>query len=184
MGARLSREGEIKESQLLLAEYERIKEEQKVRIGFRDNLLYVSLASMAAVVGFTFSPKGHIGLLLALPLFAVVLGWAYVVNDQKISAIGEYVRTELSSRLASLSNAQGSVFAWENYHRSDNRRVSRKFLQLSVDLITFCGSSMAAIVTYFAVGPHSVILTVCALVELIPIAALGQQIVAYADLRR
>lgn len=92
MGARLSREGEIKESQLLLAEYERIKEEQKVRIGFRDNLLYVSLASMAAVVGFTFSPKGHIGLLLALPLFAVVLGWAYVVNDQKISAIGEYVR--------------------------------------------------------------------------------------------
>ncbi|GAA2140461.1 hypothetical protein [Actinomadura napierensis] len=180
----MSREAEIRESQLLLAEYERIKDEQKVRIGFRDNLLYVSLAAMAAVVGFTFSPKGHIGLVLALPLVAVVLGWAYLVNDQKISAIGEYVREELAPRLEMLAGAQKPVFAWERFHRKDRRRISRKYLQLIVDLITFCGSSIVAIVSYFMIGPHSAALTACALIELIPVATLGQQIVVYADLRR
>ena len=37
--------------ELLKAEYERIKSEQAQRIGFRDNMLFVYLAAVGAVVG-------------------------------------------------------------------------------------------------------------------------------------
>lgn len=40
----------VRLGELLLAEYAAVKEEQRARIGFRDNLLYATLAAMAAVV--------------------------------------------------------------------------------------------------------------------------------------
>ncbi|NUP35604.1 MAG: hypothetical protein HOY76_00935, partial [Streptomyces sp.] len=43
-------EQEVTVGQLLLAEYQTIKDEQKTRIGFRDNLLYVTLTVVAAVI--------------------------------------------------------------------------------------------------------------------------------------
>lgn len=88
---------------LLVAEYERIKDEQKSRIGFRDNLIYVTLASMAGVIAAALQPRGHSGLLLLLPPASLVLGWTYLVNDEKISAIGRYIRTDLGPRLAEVA---------------------------------------------------------------------------------
>jgi hypothetical protein len=44
---------EVTVGKILITEYERLKEEQKVRIGFRDNLLYVSIAAMASVIAAT-----------------------------------------------------------------------------------------------------------------------------------
>lgn len=84
--------------QLLLAEYQSVKDEQKARIGFRDNLLYVTLAVAAAIVAAAAQTK-QASMLLALPPVCIVLGWTYLVNDEKISAIGRYVRDELGPRL-------------------------------------------------------------------------------------
>ncbi|WP_346777045.1 hypothetical protein [Streptomyces sp. HNM0575] len=92
---------------LLMLEYERVKGEQQARIGFRDNLLYATLASMAAVVTAVLQRDGQAALLLLLPPVSVLLGWTYLVNDEKISAIGRYVREELSPRLADLTREQG-----------------------------------------------------------------------------
>ncbi|MEK8169196.1 hypothetical protein NKH77_03460 [Streptomyces sp. M19] len=89
-------------SRLLIVEYEQVKEEQRARIGFRDNLLYATLASMAAIITFTFQGGGHLELILLLPPASVLLGWAYLVNDEKISAIGRYVREQLDPRLSAL----------------------------------------------------------------------------------
>jgi hypothetical protein len=115
--------------ELLIAEYTSVKEEQRARIGFRDNLLYATLGSMAAVVAVTVEGGHRLQLLLLLPPVSVLLGWTYLVNDEKISAIGRYVREELAPRLASLSGSQESpqVFGWETVHRSDRRRMSRKW---------------------------------------------------------
>ena len=95
----------ITTGQLLLAEYQAIKDEQKARIGFRDNLLYVTLAVVAAVIAAAGQAK-QTAMLLALPPVCVVLGWTYLVNDDKISAIGKYVRGDLGPRLAELAGGQ------------------------------------------------------------------------------
>ncbi len=74
-----------------LQEYSALKEEQKSRIGFRDNLLYVNLAAVGAIFSFALNKPDNKYALLVLPLVSVILGWTYLVNDQKNSAIGQYI---------------------------------------------------------------------------------------------
>jgi hypothetical protein len=45
--------------EILLAEYNCLKAEQTQRIGFRDNLLYVTLGVFGAVVSFAVSDPSH-----------------------------------------------------------------------------------------------------------------------------
>lgn len=58
---------ETSESAVLLAEYAQLKDEQRARIGFRDNLLYVTLAAVTAITAVTLQTK-HPELMLALPV--------------------------------------------------------------------------------------------------------------------
>ncbi|MBV1938217.1 hypothetical protein KUF83_16845 [Streptomyces sp. BV286] len=179
-------------SQLLLVEYTQVKDEQKARIGFRDNLLYATLAAMAAVIAAALQGPVRVGLLLLLPPVCLVLGWTYLVNDQKISEIGRYVSTELTPRLAAVTPLgpqvpggavfRGTVFGWEVAHRSDRRRRSRKWFQLFVDLLTFCGASLAALTVFWATGRTSATLLTVSLVECAAVVALATQIAVYADL--
>ncbi|WP_330338020.1 hypothetical protein [Streptomyces sp. NBC_00557] len=177
--------GHITVGELLLGEYQVLKEEQRARIGFRDNLLYASLGSMAAVVAAVIGGGPHLQLLLLLPPVSLLLGWTYLVNDQKISAIGRYIREELTPRLTALTDSQESepIFGWETVHRSDRRRTSRKWLQFAVDLLTFCGTSMAAVVVFWAMGPVEVALLTVSLAEVAGIIVLAVQIALYAELR-
>lgn len=173
-------------AELLVAEYAALKEEQRARIGFRDNLLYATLAAMAAVVAGALQSGNKAQLLLVLPPVSVVLGWTYLVNDEKISAIGRYVREELTPRLAALADGRGGVrvFGWESAHRSDRRRGSRKILQLIVDLLTFCAAPTAAMIVFWVLGPVPAPLLAVSLAELALVAVLGWQIALYADLGR
>ncbi|ELS56602.1 hypothetical protein [Streptomyces viridochromogenes] len=171
-------EPEVTVGQLLLAEYESLKDEQKARIGFRDNLLYVTLAVVAAVIAAAAQAK-QTSMLLALPPVCVVLGWTYLVNDEKISAIGKYVRVELGPRLAALAGAQ-AAFGWETFHRGDARRVSRKAVQLVVDLLAFCVVPLSALVVYWTGGGTSAGLVVLSAFEALAVAGLAAYIVVYA----
>lgn len=173
---------------LLLVEYERLKDEQKTRIGFRDNLIYATLGSMAGVVGATLTPKGNLGLLLLLPPVCLVLGWTYLVNDEKVSAIGRYLRLTVAPRLSELAGATGdeaaAVFGWEVAHRSGSDRLIRKYSQLAIDLGTFCVPALTALVIYWVAGPHRVDLMTVSVMETLAIAALAVQMIRYADLAR
>ncbi|WNI26165.1 hypothetical protein [Streptomyces sp. ITFR-16] len=171
----------IDTGQLLLAEYEQIKQEQRARIGFRDNLLYATLAVMAAVIGSTLARGGHVEMLLLLPPLSVVLGWTYLVNDEKISAIGRYIRDELCPRLKELTSEQGDVFGWESAHRRDAHRRSRKRFQLAVDLLTFCAAPLAALAVYWILGPAQWPLVVISLIEATVVIGLVVQVVRYAE---
>jgi hypothetical protein len=168
---------DITEGQLLLAEYQTVKEEQKARIGFRDNLLYVTLAVVAAVIAAAAQAK-QTSMLLALPPVCVVLGWTYLVNDEKISAIGRYIRGELGSRLAELAGTD-KAFGWEAFHRGDARRASRKVVQLAVDLLAFCVVPVSALIVYWAGGGTTPGLVVLSVVEALAIVGLGVYIVMY-----
>ncbi|MFF8694232.1 hypothetical protein ACF08W_18725 [Streptomyces sp. NPDC015144] len=171
-------------SQLLLAEYDQIKQEQRARIGFRDNLIYATLGVMAAVVGSTLARTDHLELLLLLPPMSVILGWTYLVNDEKISAVGRYIRDELGPRLKDLAPEGAEVFGWESAHRRDDRRNSRKRFQLAVDLLTFCVAPLAALIIYWALGPKDWPLLTISVAETVMVTALAVQVVRYADLSR
>jgi hypothetical protein len=177
-------DNEITAARLLLTEYEHIKDEQKARVGFRDNLQYGTLASMGAVIAAALSARGQASLLLLLPPVSVLLGWTYLVNDEKISAIGRYIRTEIAPRLADLTAIGSPVFGWEAAHRADPRRQARKVLQLAVDLSTFCVAPFVALVVFWASGPPTSSFMTVSVAEAVTVCVLAVQITRYTDLSR
>ncbi|MDT0546423.1 MULTISPECIES: hypothetical protein [Streptomyces] len=180
----MSRDEEAVVGRLLIVEYEQVKEEQRARIGFRDNLLYATLASMAAIITFSLQGGGRPELLLLLPPASVLLGWTYLVNDEKISAIGRYIRQDLDPRLSALVPDRPRVFGWETAHRDDRRRISRKRLQLAADLLLFSVAPVAALIVYWTSGRIEGPLVAISVAESLLIAVLTVQIVVYADLHR
>lgn len=138
-----------------LAEYTKLKSEQVSRIGFRDNLLYVTLGVVGALCAYAMAGPQHRPALLLVPWACFVLGWTYLVNDEKISAIGRYLRDELGPGLQTGVGVPPAeqVLGWERAHRVDRRRFSRKCFQLFVDLIAFCASSAAALFAFVWLEP-------------------------------
>jgi hypothetical protein len=174
-----------KQIDILLEGYKAAKSEQQARIGFRDNLLYVTLAATGAITGFTFSKDGVNVALLAIPWVVLILGWTYVVNDEKISAIGGYIRHDLEPLLQKLTNCDESLFGWEVVHRSDTYRSERKFVQLGIDLLTFAGSGLGAIAFYLVREPKvpTAAYWICG-IEAATMLLLSFEIATYADLKR
>ena len=143
-------------NEILLEEYKALKSEQLARIKTRDTLLYISLSIFGAIFSYVLfgentSEKSIV--LLAIPTVSFILGWTYVVNDEKVSQIGKYIRLELTPKLEKLvettDNKELSIFGWEPYHRSDPKREVRKKLQVFVDLVTFIVPPIASVVIYF-----------------------------------
>lgn len=165
-------------------EYERLKEEQAQRISTRDNLMYATLVSIAGVI-IGMDQTGNFDLLLLLPPGCVVLGWTYLVNDEKISAIGRYIRNDLGPRLGECVEAgHQPIYGWEVAHRSDRRRRSRKATQLVIDLMTFCLPGLGALVIRCAAPPVTTVTTVIVAAEAVMVLFLARQIVINADLTR
>jgi len=169
-----------------LSEYEKLKQEQIQRLGFRDNLIYANLIAITGVVSIVVENKDRIPVLLVLPLVCLVLGWTYLVNDEKISAIGQYIRTTFSDKVRALIKDKDSVlFGWEIAHRSDKRRVGRKIIQLFVDEFVFVLPGAVAILIFWLDASSNFLpLRWLAGIELLLLLFLGVQIFSYADFKR
>jgi hypothetical protein len=168
------------ESDVLLTEYEQVKKEQQGRIAHRDNLLYTTLAAMAAVGAAVISTH-QIAVLLALPPVAVLLGWTYLSNDSKVTALGLYVRDQLAPRLAAVTSARGDLFGWEHANRAGRWRRYRKAMQLVVDLLVFSLAPIAALIVWWATTT-TYTLGAVAVAEHILVAALTVFLAGPADL--
>lgn len=171
--------------EVYLHEYEKLKEEQAQRIGFRDNMLYVTLGVFGGVLSFALSGNNNYYALLVIPWVCLILGWTYLINDEKISAIGRYIRHTLVSKIQELTGnaAIESIFGWETAHRSDKRRFRRKIEQLIVDEITFVLSGIIALLAFWVLvsQPPLAVKILCA-VELVLLIILAVEILIYADL--
>jgi hypothetical protein len=171
--------------ELYLHEYDKLKEEQAHRIGFRDNILYVTLGVFGAILSFALSGKTNYYALLVIPWVCLILGWTYLVNDEKISAIGKYIRYNLVNKMQELTGNTDieSIFGWEIAHRSDKRRLRRKIEQLVVDEITFVLSGIVALLAFwFLVSQPPLAVNIFGVVELVLLIILAVEIVIYADL--
>jgi hypothetical protein len=153
-----------------MAEYQQLKSEQVARIGFRDNLLYVTLVAIAGTLTITHSAHSRAYLLLVPPV-AFVLGWTYLCNDNLITAIGRYVREHPAL----------PVMGWECEHPADRHRGSRKLIQLVVDLATFCGSSLIALAAFW-LAPGGPLTLAASIAEATAAVILAWQFILYAPL--
>jgi hypothetical protein len=170
--------------EIFFKEYDKLKSEQLQRIGFRDNLLYVTLGLFGTVVSFAVSSPANYYALLVIPWICLVLGWTYVINDEKISAIGKYIRQKLVNRVKEYVDCDEleTLFGWEVAHRTDPHRKRRKIQQLIVDEITFVASGITALSTFWFLVPSSPIgVTIMAWVELLLLVVLGVEVFIYAD---
>ncbi len=172
--------------QIYVAEYEKLKDETIARIGFRDNLIYVNLAAIGAIISFAITDTSNYASLLIIPWVGFILGWTYLVNDEKISQIGQYFRSNLLNKVEDrVGKSQGELFGWEFLHRNDARRFRRKFYQLLVDLITFCFSGYISIGAFWFLAPDSSgYLGVITAIEILLLSLLVIEIIQCADFRR
>jgi len=170
-----------------LAEYDKLKTEQTQRIGFRDNLLYVTLGVFGAIVSFSVSSTANYYAFLILPWTCIILGWTYLVNDEKISAIGRYIRVNLGEKIKAKSSCSDLevLLGWEFAHRNDLRRPRRKIEQLIIDEITFVVSGITALISFWALVPKAAFAVyVLTGIEMLFLLTLGWEIIAYADLSK
>ncbi len=167
----------------LMREYTSLKSEQERRIGFRDNLLYVTMVAVGAVFAFNASTENYSHSLLVIPWITLILGWTYLVNDRHISLLGQYFREEMTVRFRKrFPGMLEEVFEWEPFHRSDPGREFRKSGQLVVDLITFCLPSFVSLLVYTQVSSSfNPWLMALAIVEGVMSLALAITIFWYAD---
>jgi len=146
---------------ILLEEYKALKSEQLERIKTRDNLIYISLGIFGAIFSFAMY-KGIVNMgdrsivLLLMPTVSLVLSWIYISNDEKVSQIGKYIRKELIPKIKELLDTNDSIiFGWETYHRSDYKRITRKVMQVTIDIIAFALPAIVSIYAYYTFNPDS-----------------------------
>ncbi|WP_370949636.1 hypothetical protein AB5J62_19340 [Amycolatopsis sp. cg5] len=160
------------ELKLVLIEYDQVKSEQRNRIQHRDGLVYTTIAAMGAILAATISQRTT-AVLLLLPPVGIVLGWKYLANDAKIGSANSYVRERLSPRATEITGSTGPVFGWETYHRVGVFHRARRFVQVVVDLLTFCVLPCAALIGFWVVGPCPAGLLVVSIVEVVLLVGLG-----------
>ncbi len=181
-------ENESRQQERLFAlhqdEYSSLKAEQASRIGFRDNLLYVTLGVVGGVCAYAVKKPEHATALLLIPWACFILGWTYLMNDRAISAIGRYIRHDLTAQLEQdCGVSKDLLYLWEHKHRADDHRFSRKLLQLVVDLTAFCCSGIVALIAFFLLASNvswaALFLSICGGLMLLVLAV---QIILYAEM--
>jgi len=170
---------------IYMMEYQKLKDEQVARIGFRDNLIYATLVAIGAILSFALADVANARALLILPLATFVLGWTYLVNDEKISALARYIRTDLTNRMRLLSpELQTTILNWERNSAQDKRRLRRKILQFVINESLFVGAGVAAMLAYFSSGAAvSPLALWVATLESIFLIVLAIEIVVYAEFK-
>ncbi|MBD1858907.1 hypothetical protein Q2T42_08610 [Leptolyngbya boryana CZ1] len=173
-----------------LQEYSKLKDEQAQRIGFRDNLLYVTLSLFGVIMALAVGERSTPYALLVLPWICLVLGWTYVNNDQKISAIGHYIHNHLGAQVHQVlhdqcSDLQYSIFGWEIENRRDQTRKRRKIEQLIVNEMAFICSGVTALIVFSRLMPQiDWQVRLFSAIELVLLLILGFEIWRHADLTK
>jgi hypothetical protein len=164
-----------------LAEYEKLKDEQNKRIAFRDQMIYISLVAIGSVFSFAIESPRYYLAFLVLPFITLVLGWTYLVNDEKISAINKYIKTILIPKIHNIEPDQ-YIESWETYLTNDKKRRERKNIQLLVDLLIFCGSGITSIGLFFILkNDYSIMNIIFSLGIIIAIILLAIQFIRYSN---
>jgi len=155
--------------QFLITEYEKLKDEQKKRIEFRDHMIYITLAAIGGVFTFALEKPEYNYTLLVLPFVCIILGWTFLSNDKKVSDIGDYIVKVIIPKLELLKSDPviSLIPSWEEYHKDIKGRKTFKIIQLSMDLVLFSISGLLSIIFYLYIScPLTCIEIIVAIAEI------------------
>ncbi|BEK95013.1 hypothetical protein [Nocardia seriolae] len=126
-------------------EHPTLKSEQLERIKLRDTFLNLNIVALGVVTAVGL-PGQRGGVWLIVPWITTILGWAYLSNDDKVSAIARHLRLQVSP-----IDVSGS---WETSRKGLLPLRIRWF----ADVITFTLSFIAPIpaaITLYATSLHT-----------------------------
>lgn len=173
---------------IYMEEYSKLKDEQRSRIGFRDNLIYVTLVCIGAILSYaTRDPKNYYALLI-LPISDFILGLTWLLNDEKITSIREYIQNNLTYCINKLLESNDStIFAWENFHRKDKNRMWRKIFQLLANELLYCISGLFSVFLFFHYSQTTLFVvskvSILGIFEIILLIIIGVKIFLCSDIK-
>ncbi|MTE13672.1 hypothetical protein [Nocardia aurantiaca] len=102
-----------------------LKSEQLERIKQRDTFLNLNIVALGVVMAVALPGQRPAGIWLVVPWITAILGWAYLSNDDKVSAIARHLRLQV--RPADVASA------WE----TSNKGLLRPRIRWIADVATF-----------------------------------------------
>jgi hypothetical protein len=90
------------------AEQAALKAEQLERIKQRDSFLNLNIVAVGVVTAIAVQGQRQAGAWLVIPWITVILGWAYLANDDKVTAIARHLADSLDPRSAAGSWETGA----------------------------------------------------------------------------
>ena len=124
------------------SEYAALKTEQLERIKQRDTFLNLAIVAVGLAAGFSSQADVPSIAWLSIPWVSMILGWAYLSNDDKVSAIGWYLReTEIKAERVETPT-------WETSAKGYLPPTLRTIADAMVFLIAFVFPTPAAIAIY------------------------------------
>ncbi len=167
----------------LLIEYEKLKDEQRARISFRENLFYIALIVVGAVFSSLLSISNFdVGYLAITPILFVISN-TYYYNDDMVSQMNIYFREVLAPRVAAATKSRPEeVFYWETFNRTP-RRIRRRIYTMFANLILYPGASAAGLAIFIIRKGHlDRVETAAAIICGLITALMLVQVLFYSDL--
>ena len=159
---------------VLLAEYDRLKEEQSYRLQTRDTIINFAVVATGGLAAFAINNESTVW--LALPWVSTVFGWSYLMTEEKITALGRYVRHHLAPRLGP------GTLRWESSKkRTTTLAGPHKAAQLVVNLLLFVAPALTAVGLWTVTGDLAPGLVVLAVAEVVVALVLGFFFLAHSD---
>lgn len=160
-----------------LEEYRQLKQEQLERIKLRDSFINLDIVAIGVLGGVLASHPQFSTAWLVVPWICSSFGWAYAMNDEKVSALQRYFRTELSPRL-------DYSLGWEVFdRRKTSLATPHKISQLAVEFALFVLPTLIAVFAYFSREVTAGLVgTVIAICEIAGAMALAFFLWAHSDL--
>jgi hypothetical protein len=160
-------------------EYGALKAEQIERIKQRDTFLNLNIIAVGLIGTLAAQARGLGQIWLLIPWVTFILGWAYLINDDKVSAIGAHIRRAMGRDEASLE--------WESSEKGFLSAAKRQVGEIAVFLTSFVLPTAPALGLFLADIPRGTLgalLLLAAAGELILTVWLAATFLASVVLRR
>ncbi|WP_341718025.1 hypothetical protein QQG74_30245 [Micromonospora sp. FIMYZ51] len=127
-------------------EYGALKAEQLERIKQRDSFLNLNIIAIGIISTLAVQVQGPGQRWLLLPWVTFILGWAYLINDDKVSAIGAHLRSAMNRGEAQLE--------WEESEKGFLSAARRQVGEVAVFLTSFVFPAVPALGLFLADIPQ------------------------------
>ena len=121
-------------------EYTTLKSEQLDRIKQRDGFLNLNVVAVGIVVAIAVRTDGSTSAWLLIPWITTIMGWAYLSNDDKVSAIARHIRAAPPTT--------GALHSWEVGPKGLLPVPVRRYADILIYLLSFAFPTPAAIILY------------------------------------